>query len=180
MKPSRSAAKVAIDAAFKAYEKKGHKAANNKVMVVINMDEPSYRHRLYVVNLETKEIERTHHVSHGVQSSNKKDRAYATKFSNEEGSHKSSIGAMVTGNTYRGKHGLSLKLKGLEKRNSNVEKRYIVLHKAWYVTDGYIMQHGRAGQSHGCPAVDPNIGGSLINLIKGGVFFYIYSEQLKK
>ncbi len=170
----------AIQYALKQYDKYKSKCDKTDKIVVFNIDEPSYRKRLYVYDLNISKVVRNHHCCHGVNSSDPKDRAYAKYFSNEVGSHKSSIGAMATTNTYRGKHGLSLKLKGLESRNSNVERRYIVIHSAYYCTNNHIMDRGRAGQSHGCPAVDPLISGSLISDIKGGTFFYIYHKPKKK
>ena len=170
----------AIQAALKKYDKYKNQCDKDDYIVVFNIDEPSYRKRLYLYDLKAQKVIRHHHVSHGVNSSDPKDRAYAKYFSNEQGSHKSSIGAMVTGSTYRGKHGRSLKLYGLEAKNSNVERRYIVIHRAYYVTNNYIMDRGRAGQSHGCPAIDPLICDSLISMIKGGTFFYVYHKTKKK
>lgn len=164
----------AISKAWVEYEKYKDQTSNDYI-VVINMREPSYRKRMYVIDLNAMEVVRNHHCSHGVGSSNPRDRAYAINFSNVPNSHKSSLGAMKTGRTYKGKHGYSLKLHGLEKGiNDNVEKRYIVVHSAHYVTNQYILRNGRAGQSHGCPAVDPYVCRKLIDLIKDGVFFYVY------
>lgn len=42
---------------------------------------------------------------------------YATSFSNEVGSYKSSLGFYLTGNTYQGRNGYSLLLDGLEKES---------------------------------------------------------------
>lgn len=151
------------------------KCARHDMIVCVNMQEPSYRKRLYVFNPNDNKLIRAHHCSHGINSSNPKDRAYAIYFSNEPQSRKSCLGALVTGGTYYGKHGLSLRLNGLEEgKNDNAKSRYIVVHAANYVTDSYIMRNGRAGQSWGCPAVDPAISKSLIEMIKEGVFFYIY------
>lgn len=151
------------------------KAANKDIIVVINMKEPSYRKRLYVWDLVKQEFIANHHVAHGVNSSEANNKTYAIRFSNTINSHESSRGAMVTDDTYIGKHGRSLRLHGLEKDlNDNVESRSIVLHAADYMTDGYIMATGRAGCSFGCPAVDPAIAQKLIDKIKHGVFLYVY------
>jgi hypothetical protein len=176
LRPRKGAIKEATAAAHKAYEKYKSRAkiTNHDFMVVINFREPSFRHRLYVINLDDLSVMRTHHTTHGVNSSNTQNRAYADKFSNRRGSHQSSLGAMVTAETYYGRHGYSLRLDGLEKQNSQVRGRYIVIHPAPYVTDPYILANGRAGQSHGCPAVDPAISRDLIDLIKEGTFLYAY------
>lgn len=174
----------ALKAALASYKQHKESVKNQKIIVVINMKEPSYRKRLHVYDLEKKEFIRNHHVAHGVNScGGVRGKAYAVHFSNIPESKKSSKGAMVTGSktdkyekkgVYIGKHGRSLKLDGLEPQNSNVRKRYIVIHAADYVTDKYIMKNERAGCSYGCPAVDPAISDGLIDLIKDGVFVYVY------
>lgn len=150
---------------------------NKDIIVILNYSEPSYRKRLHVYSMKHRKFLRDHHVAHGSGSANStKGKAYANTFSNLPESHKTSIGCMVTGDTYTGKHGLSLKLKGLEQgKNNNVEKRHIVIHAADYVTDKFIIRNERAGCSWGCPAVDPVISQELIELIKGGVFVYAHS-----
>lgn len=166
----------AIKAAFDNFNNYNRPIINKEILVVLDYTQPSSNKRLYVIDVATKEILRNHHMAHGEGSSDPKDRNYAIKFSNQPGSHMSSLGAMVTADTYRGKHGYSLRLKGLEQQNSNVMRRGIVIHCADYVTDEYIKDNGRAGQSHGCPAVDPAIYKELIQLIKDGVFVYAYYQ----
>lgn len=144
-------------------------------MVVVDFSEPSFRKRLYVVNLASKTVEQEHHVAHGKNSACFYDSAHACKFSNKIGSLQSSLGAMKTGKVYYGKNGKSLKLHGLEKGvNSNVFIRFVVIHPSNYVTDAYIRQNKKAGMSWGCLAVDPAISSSLIDLIKDGTFVYCY------
>lgn len=165
-----------IDMKTEAFEKfEEYKTKRRDILVAIDMSQPSNERRLYVYDVATKKELRRHHVSHGVNSSDPNNRARAIYFSNKPQSHMSSLGAMVTAETYMGGHGYSLRLDGLEKgKNDNVRKRFIVVHAADYVTDKYIKKNKRAGQSHGCPAVDPAIAKDLIDLIKGGVFFYVY------
>ena len=55
--------------------------------------------------------------------------AWATKFSNTNDSHQSSLGLMRTGETYYGSYGYSLRLDGLEDGyNDAVRSRAIVIH----------------------------------------------------
>ena len=144
-------------------------------MAIINMGEPSYRQRLYVYDRNGHIYIGAYCVAHGSGSSNPKDFAYATSFSNVNNSHKSSLGAMMTGDIYVGKHGKSLRLVGLEKGiNDNVAKRSIVIHPADYVDDDFILDSGRAGQSWGCPAISNNDAKVLIPLLAGGCYVYIY------
>lgn len=145
-----------------------------KLMVVVNYREPSYKKRLYVVDTETGEIIRAHHVAHGSASTCTSNVARACYFSNVVGSRKSSLGAMKTGKIYYGKYGKSLKLHGLDKCNSMVYARFIVMHSSAYVTDQYILKNGYAGRSWGCLAVDTAVSSALIDLVADGTFVYAY------
>ncbi len=163
--------------AMREFSKHSAKCAKLDKIVVIDMTAPSYKKRLWLVRVKDNKVLRQHHVAHGVNSSCKHNRALACRFGNKYGSRMSSKGAMVTAETYWGKWGKSLKLDGLEPGvNDNVRKRAVVMHKSTYVTDPYILRTGRAGQSWGCPAVDPAIWPSLREEIKGGTFVYIYHE----
>ena len=179
-RPNRASQSAAIEKAYLKYNVYSNKVKNAEYMVVINFKEPSYKKRLYVVNINTLKVLREHHVAHGVKSNCLFDAAKACYFSNKYGSRKSSRGAMVTGNTYTwGKRfptRTKLKLRGLERGiNDNVFIRAIVMHSSNYVTDPYILRNRRAGNSWGCPAIDPAIADSLIELIKGGTFVYIHA-----
>lgn len=163
----------AINTALDEYKK--YPGLRNDYIVIVNYRDPSFKKRLYVYDLNHQIVVRLHHVAHGSKSSLEANQAFATYFSNKIGSRKSSLGAMKTGKTYYGKYGKSLKLHGLEPgKNNMVYARSIVLHSSRYVTDVYILEHGRAGQSWGCLAVDPSISDSLIELIKEGCFVYAY------
>ncbi len=170
---SKKAKRVAL-ANFEIHK---HKCKKKDKIVVIDMTEHSKHRRLAVIEVATGQRTRLHHCAHGINTSCKKNRGKACYFSNIYGSRMSSKGAMVTAETYWGKWGKSLKLDGLEPGiNDNVRRRAIVMHKANYVTDRFIARVGRAGQSWGCPAVDPAIWPSLRDEIKGGTFVYIYHE----
>ena len=86
-----------------------------------------------------------------------------------------SLGAFLTGDTYIGKHGLSLRLNGLEKGvNDNCMERAIVMHAAAYVSDSLARTQGRIGRSWGCPAVRPEISRHLIEALQGGTLVLAY------
>lgn len=166
---------IAISHAMDEYPKYKDKCARSDYMVVINMREPSYRMRMAVVDLTTGLIQAFHHTSHGSGSSDHSNPAKAVRFSNINDSHMSSLGAMVTAETYTGKHGYSLRLDGLEKgKNDQIRRRAMVVHEADNMTDAYIMANNRCGQSWGCSMVSPAIKNALIATIKGGCFFYVY------
>ena len=150
------------------------KITNKDYAVIIDMKAPSYQKRFFVFDCKQGKLIRQHHVAHGVNSNSPSDRARATRFSNKWMSKQTSLGAFVTGKTYYGKHGRSLNLHGLEKGvNDNAFKRRVVIHKAKYVTDGFILRNKRAGNSWGCPALDPAVCQTVIDLIKGGAFVYV-------
>jgi hypothetical protein len=109
-------------------------------------------------------------VAHGQGSGD--DKPFA--FSNRPNSHQSSLGFYITAGTYFGKHGLSLKLKGLDAGfNTNALDRAIVVHGADYVSKDFIKQHGRLGRSHGCPAVPQELKDAIIHTIKDKTVMYI-------
>ena len=111
-------------------------------------------------------------VSHGKNSGGN----YATSFSNEEGSLKSSLGFYLTGETYKGRNGYSLILDGLEKGiNDRARQRAIVMHGAAYSNPSVIRANGRLGRSFGCPAVPQALSRPIIDAIKGGSVLYIYA-----
>jgi hypothetical protein len=111
-------------------------------------------------------------VAHGKNSGG----VYATSFSNEYGSYKSSLGFYLTASTYQGKNGYSLILDGLEKGiNDRARERAIVVHGAAYADPSVIRAGGRLGRSFGCPAVPQKLSRPLIDTIKGGSVMYIYA-----
>ena len=112
-------------------------------------------------------------VSHGKNSGEN----YATSFSNEYGSYKSSLGFYLTVSTYQGKNGYSLILDGLEKGiNDRARERAIVMHGAAYANPSVVSKGGRLGRSFGCPAVPQALSRPIIDTIKGGSVMYIYAE----
>ena len=103
----------------------------------------------------------------------------STHFSNSSRTYASSIGVFLTGSTYNGKHGFSLKLRGLEPQfNGKAFKRAIVFHQAWYVSDEFVKKHGYVGRSWGCFALSKTVSRQVIQTIKSGtVVFAYYPDQ---
>lgn len=166
-----------VAAALDSYRQHKKKVKNHDYKVVIQMQKHSKEKRFLILDKDNNIIQR-HHTAHGVNTSCKNNRGMACHFSNVYGSRQSSLGAFITGNTYFGKYGLSLNLHGLEPQNDQAYKRRIVIHKAPYMRPSYIKSMGRAGQSWGCPALDPAVYKDVINLIKDGCFLYIYYKGL--
>jgi hypothetical protein len=104
---------------------------------------------------------------------------YANSFSNSPQSFKSSIGFYTTGEVYIGKHGVSLRLDGLEKGvNDNARSRGVVMHAADYVSTTFIKNNKRLGRSQGCPAVPINLSRAMIGTIKDKSCLFIYHPKL--
>jgi len=144
------------------------------MLTIVDLSQPSSHKRLYVVDLIRKKLLFNTYVSHGRNSGD----LMANRFSNTESSFQSSLGFYQTLNTYIGKHGLSLQLKGLEKGfNDNVYNRNIVLHGADYVCEEFIRKTGRLGRSQGCPAVPYAESKGIIQAVKGGSCLFVYSPN---
>ncbi len=152
---------------------------NNEVsgkpyITIIDFTKSSNEKRLWVVDVEKKELVYNTYVSHGRNSGNE----FATEFSNDNKSFMSSIGFYVTESTYHGKHGLSLKLNGLDDGfNTNAKERYIVMHGAEYASEAFIKQAGRLGRSLGCPAIPMEDHEEIIGTVKGGTAMYIHAAD---
>jgi len=150
----------------------GHGAVDRpEVLTFIDYSRPSTEPRLFVIDLASNRVAFSELVAHGRGSG---DNA-AGRFSNQDGSHMSSLGVFRAGGTYNGQHGLSLRLEGLEPGfNDRARERAIVMHAAGYVSTAMIAAQGRLGRSWGCPAVRPEIAKKLIDAIKDGSLVVAY------
>lgn len=135
---------------------------NKKVMTVIDYSLPSSQKRLYVIDMNNGRVWSTY-VAHG-RGSDKNHDGLPEVFTNKVNSNATSLGPFLTMGSYKGENGLSLRLKGLSKSNSNALERNVVIHGASYVRDAALKQ----GRSFGCPAVASKYTAKLINAIKGG------------
>lgn len=144
----------------------------NDLLTVIDYSLPSTQPRLWVLDLEKGKVLFHELVAHGQGTGEK----YATRFSNVKDSKQTSLGLFLTGGTYQGGNGYSLKLKGLDKGiNDRAEERHIVIHGAWYVSTEHARQQGRLGRSWGCPALSQASARTVIDTIKGGSFVFSYA-----
>jgi hypothetical protein len=140
-------------------------------LTIIDYSRPSTVPRLWVLDLASRALLHEELVAHGQGSGGN----YATTFSNEPESHQSSLGLFVTGETYVGKNGYSLRLDGLEAGiNDRARQRAIVMHGAPYVSDGFVAANGRLGRSWGCPAVRSELARPLLDRVKGGSLVFAY------
>ena len=144
---------------------------SSPIVTVIDFSLPSRERRLWVLDVARAEVLAHELVAHGRNTGGD----IAQSFSNEVGSYQSSLGTFVTGETYRGKHGLSLRLNGLDPAlNSHAAERAIVIHGADYVNDSIVSQQSRLGRSEGCPALSPSVAPRIIGLISGGTVLFAY------
>src|SRR5262245_22623935 len=167
-----------LDAAEAAYQHALNLGvvANPRLLTVIDYSRPSTEPRLWLLDLVSRAIVQRELVAHGKGSGDN----VATSFSNDEGSHKSSLGLFVTGAAYTGQNGYSLRLLGLDPGvNDRAYARAIVIHGAEYVSDAVGRTLGRIGRSWGCPAVRPAVARTLIDEIKGGTVLFAYGTTGK-
>ena len=142
-----------------------------RTLTVIDYSKPSSEKRLWVYDLNTRELLYEEFVAHGQGSGAN----LATQFSNTPDSHQTSLGLFVTDDTYVGRNGYSLRLDGLDKGlNDRARERAIVMHGAPYVSPAFVKANGRLGRSHGCPAVSDGVARELINRVKGGGLVFAY------
>ena len=141
------------------------------IITLIDFSLPSTSKRLWVIDLQTNTILFHSYVSHGMNSGVE----YANSFSNKPESLKSSLGFYATAESYIGKHGLSLKLDGLERGvNDKARAREIVIHGAEYANPSILKSQNYLGRSQGCPALPVEISKKIINTIKDKSCLYIY------
>ncbi len=165
--------KNAFDYAYKGYQYliKKNEINNTDMLSICDLSQSSNNKRLYILDLADNKVLLTSYVAHGKGSGME----YATRFSNRANSHQTSLGFYITGSTYYGEHGLSLKLKGLDIGfNDHATGRNIVIHGASYVGSEHLEENKFMGRSYGCPAVPEEQSAEIINMIKDGSCLFIY------
>ena len=142
-----------------------------ETLTVIDYSKPSSKRRLWVFDLKSRELVYEELVAHGQGSGAN----MATEFSNDDESHQTSLGLFVTGDTYVGRNGYSLRLDGLDHGvNDRARDRAIVMHGAPYVSEAFVKANGRLGRSWGCPAISAAVARQMIDRVKGGGLVFAY------
>jgi len=166
--------KVFFDA-FKGYQyllSKG-KLTNTSLLTIADYSQSAKNKRLYVIDVKEGRLLYNTFVSHGRGSGSE----FAADFSNAQNSNKSSLGFMVTAETYTGTAGYSLRLDGVEDGiNNQVRIRNVVMHGSKFVNYERIYERGTIGNSLGCPAIPLSDHKLVIDKIKGGSCLFIYSD----
>jgi hypothetical protein len=168
----------AFEYAWRGYHnllKKGIVQKSN-VLSICDFTQSSRRKRLYVIDVTHRKLLYNTFVAHGMNSGVE----YATSFSNQPESFKSSLGFYLTKKSYTGRNGLSLKIIGLEKGyNDLAAKRNIVLHGADYIGNEYLANNGEMGRSLGCAAIPNQMNPKIIKSIKNGSALFMYYPAKK-
>ncbi len=150
------------------------KLGKPNLITICDFTQSSKNKRLYVIDMQLGKVLFNTYVSHGRNSGSE----YATSFSNRAESHKSSLGFLITADTYTGKAGYSLRLDGMEKGfNDKARSRAIVMHGSDYVNEYRTDDPIGMGRSYGCPAVPYKVHKQIINAIKGGSCMFLYGED---
>jgi hypothetical protein len=137
--------------ALAALEAKRSQLRNADVIGIADFNRLSRQPRFYIVDLRSG-FTTEHLVAHG-RGSDPGHLGWLERFSNEIGSEATSEGAYLTGDSYTGKYGWSMRLFGLDPSNSNAETRAIVVHSAWYAEPKVAETFGKLGRSEGCFAL---------------------------
>jgi hypothetical protein len=149
-------------------------APQSPLLTVIDYAKPSTDKRLWVFDLAKRRLLYHELVAHGSGTGENT----AQHFSNQPRSHQTSLGLFLTGESYDGDNGYSMRLDGLEPGfNCQARERAIVMHGAPYVSEAFVKEHGRLGRSWGCPAVRAELAAEIIDLLRGGSLVYAHGPD---
>lgn len=140
-----------VGAARAGLDRAGSRVARRDLVGVADFAQPSRVPRFHIVDMMSGRVD-TLLVAHG-RGSDPEHTGWLRSFSNRPGSAATSEGHYLTSGYYFGRHGRSMRLRGLDPTNSNAEDRAIVVHAAWYVGPGMLREWGMLGRSEGCFAV---------------------------
>ena len=151
--------------------------ASSSRLAVIDYSRPSTERRMWVFDMADEsapELLYNEYVAHGQGSGGN----VPTRFSNQDGTHATSLGLFVTAETYYGGNGYSLRMDGQDKGfNDNARGRAIVIHGADYVNPANFASLGRSGRSWGCPALRQAVARDMIDVLKGGNLLFSYADD---
>jgi hypothetical protein len=169
--PSSQAVAAAIDGYNKAV--KDGAVKDDKYLTIIDFTKPSYENRFYIYDIKQHKAIYSTLVAQGKGSG---QGAYATKFSNDFGTHASSLGTFVTTGTGYGDHGKDIHVEGLDRGvNDNASARAVEIHSAWYVSPEFAAKYHRVGNSFGCFALSQSALAVATDTISNGTVLYAYA-----
>ena len=125
---------------------------NTRVALFVDLSRHSGRRRFVAWDMVRMVSIFTSPVSHGSGSEMSHVRSAYARFSNEDGSHLSSLGRAVVAERYEGRYGVAYRLDGLDATNTNLRSRCVVLH-GWEHTTSYPIWPRATVGSFGCPVL---------------------------
>lgn len=157
------------------------KDLNKDFCILIDMSLHSGVKRFFVWDFKNATVTKKYLVGHGCgeNSWSKDDSRDNPKFSNEDGSHLSSLGKYKLQNRGYSEWGINVKylMHGLEETNSNALKRFIVFHSWNMMNDEEVFPKG-SPEGWGCPTVSNNAMKEIDPLIQNSkkpVLMWIYN-----
>lgn len=172
--------------------------ANDRYITINDLNKSSRVARMYLLDTETGKVKAysSGHGAGGGAGVPENDDYQATHYSNTNGSNATPRGFFITGNTYSGKFGYSLKLHGLQQGiNDNTFLRAVVMHGFDGVNPAVacsddsnpkknLRTPGDVQVSYGCTELAPERTREVIDSIKeqdhrGGSLYYNYTQEEK-
>jgi hypothetical protein len=153
---------------------------NTDYAILIDMSLHSGVKRLFVYDFNENKIIQKHLVGHGcgIHQWSFDGSKNSPEFSNEDGSHLSSLGKYKIGERGVSEWGVKTKylMHGLEESNSNALKRFIVFHSWEKMSDEEVFPNG-SPEGWGCPTVSNNAFRAIDPILKNSrkpVLMWIY------
>ena len=160
---------------IKAITKKGN--YNKNIAFMIDYSIHSGKNRFFIVDLKNDSIIKKELVCHG-DGKGKNTSGIPTVFSNRSETHCSSLGMAVMGERAYSGWGKNYKywIDGLEKTNSNMRKRIVVLH-GWKGMPEDETYPNPIATSWGCPTVSVDVLDKLDVILKENKKVLLYSFE---
>ncbi|WP_144281220.1 murein L,D-transpeptidase catalytic domain-containing protein [Chryseobacterium echinoideorum] len=145
--------------ANKALEFAKSKKLSTEICILIDMSLHSGVKRFVVWDFKNQKILNTYLVGHGcgINSWSRDESKDKPEFSNEDGSHLSSLGKYKLSGRGYSDWGIHVKylMHGMEDSNTNALKRFIVFHSWELMSDEEVFPNG-SPEGWGCPTVSNN------------------------
>jgi L,D-transpeptidase catalytic domain len=166
--PKKEVAANLLKTALLYFDANPSRFPNKAYIAIVDFSIKSRKDRFFLINMKTGAVEKFH-VAHGSKSDKDGDGIPET-FSNIVDSNMSSLGVYRASEPYQSsKFGYSMRLDGLSSTNSNVRKRAIVLHRAWYVWEADTIAPGK---TYGCFGLSKSVTDDVIAKLKNGSLIY--------
>jgi hypothetical protein len=167
-------------AAVSALQESLGKNLKRGTLIIVDFTKPSQLRRLAVMDIETGTILFHVKVAHGKNSGV----VYASILSNVIDSFQCSAGLFEVTESFNGKKGSSLRLKGLNPHlNGNAEIRGIIIHAAeyvsWYSIVANWKEKFRLGRSEGCFVLSNSDFQELKTNLVRPAYLYAYQDGEK-